>query len=114
MAFWESVLIGLAQEGIKAGANVVKKGMADMRAADEAREAEMKAAEEARKTAELARYIGAAFRLPKGYCEGATGRVWRVIDNNSSQLLLRIKVSGGKVYEHWFSLSEIRNYYENV
>ena len=61
------------------------------------------------------KYKNAAYRLPKGFCEGANGKVWRVIDTDGkSLLLLRIKVSGGKEFKQWFNLTEIQNFYENI
>ncbi len=100
MGLFGAILGKVAGEAIGAGAEIAKQKIADKRAAD---------AERQRK-----KFEGAAFRLPKGFCEGANGKVWRAINVNENQLLLKIKVSGGKEYKQWFNIRDIEDYYEDV
>ncbi len=100
MGFITSFLGKVAGEAVNQGAEKAKQKIAEKKAAIEAENA--------------AKWMKAAFRLPKGYCEGANGKVWRVTDVKGDNVNLHIKVSGGKEYDQWFNLNSILDYYEDV
>ena len=103
MGFIGSFLGKVAGEAVNKGAEVAKQKIADNRAAKEALEAEKML---------RAKYKGAAFRLPQGFCDGANGKVWRVKDVNGYQLLLHRKPHGRPERNIWFHIDDIESYYE--
>ena len=100
MGFIGSFLGKVAGEAVNKGAEVAKQKIAEKQALED---------ERLRKI-----YTGAAFRLPKGFCEGANGKVWRATDVKGKQLLLHIKVRGGQEFNKWFNITDIESYYEDV
>ncbi len=70
-----------------------------------------KCLEEAR---EMGAYrIGAAFRLPTGYCEHANGSKWRIIDLHGDVVTLRrSQASSSHIYEEEFYIQDILQCYE--
>ena len=66
------------------------------------------------KAKEMGAYrIGAAFRLPSGYCQQANGRVWRIISLHGDVVTLR-KSHATHRYEENFYIRIILQYYEHV
>lgn len=99
MGIFLSLAGKLAGEGIMAGANFAKQKLDESKAAENARLKKI--------------HMGEAYRLPEGFCEGADGHVWRVIDVDGKRFCLRRKYSGG-AYVEWFKYDVIKDYYEDV
>ena len=66
------------------------------------------------KAKEMGAYrMGAAFRLPSGYCKHANGRVWRIVGLHGEIVTLR-RSHSSHTYEENFYVQEILRYYEPI
>lgn len=104
MGFIGSFLGKVAGEAAMQGAEVAKQKLSEKKAE----------IDEYKSRLATAKTMNAAFRLPKDYCEGANGKVWRVTQISGDNVYLHIKVSGGKEYNQWFDVRKILDYYEDL
>ena len=104
MGFIGGFLSSIGREAGNLAAETAKQKLADAKASYEDKKQRMAEA----------KHLNAAFRLPKGFCEGANGKVWRATKLDGDNLYLTIRVSGGKIYQKWFNISQIVDFYEDV
>ncbi|MCD7812414.1 MAG: hypothetical protein LUG91_11360 [Ruminococcus sp.] len=110
MGFIGSFLGRAAGEAVSVAASAAKNKIADYQEKQREEEAlAAKAQQEIEAYAATAKRIGTRFQIPRGYCEGAVGELWRVKETDGDMVLLRqVRCNPS---EHWFNIYDILEFY---